>query len=95
MVTIILKNDLGFSKTSSNREMISKNNFMLTLRPIKYKFYSLIGLNYIMHQHNILQIHLHPLNMHVYIYIDTHTHTPIKTIMISQFIVHYHMRLRF
>jgi len=65
MVTIILKNDLGFSSTSSNRKKISKNNFMLTLRPIRYKFYSLIGLNFIMHQHSILHIHLHPLNMHV------------------------------
>jgi hypothetical protein len=65
MVTIILKNDIGFSNTSFNREMISKNNFMLTLRPIRYKFYSLIGLNFIMHQHIILHIHLYPLNMHV------------------------------
>jgi hypothetical protein len=65
MVTIILKNDLGFCNTSFNREMISKNNFMLTLKPIRYKFYSLIGLNFIMHQHSILHIHLHPLNMHV------------------------------
>jgi hypothetical protein len=65
MVTIILKNDLGFFNTSSNKGMISKNNFILTSRPIKYKFYSLIGLNFIMHQHNILHIHLHSLNMHV------------------------------
>jgi len=45
--------------------MIFKNNFMLTLRLITYKFYSFIGLHSIMHQHNILHIHLHPLNMHV------------------------------
>ena len=38
---------------------------MLTLRPITYKFYYLIGLNSIMFQHDILHIHLHPLNMHV------------------------------
>jgi hypothetical protein len=62
-----IENDIDFFNISANREMISKNNFMLTLRPIKYKFYSLIGLNFIMHQNNILQIHLHPLNMHVYI----------------------------
>ena len=65
MVIILLKNDLDFFNISANREMISKNNFMLTLRPIKYKFYSLIGLNFITHQYNILHIHLHPLNMHV------------------------------
>jgi hypothetical protein len=65
MVIIILKNELGFFNTSSNKEMISKNNFMLTLRPMKYKFYSLIGLSFIMYQYNILYIHLHPLNMHV------------------------------
>jgi hypothetical protein len=65
MVIILLKNDLDFFNISANREMISKNNFMLTLRPIKYKFYSLIGLNFIRHQYNILHIHLHPLNMHV------------------------------
>jgi hypothetical protein len=62
---IIRKNDLGFFNTSSNKEMIFKNNFMLTLRLITYKFYSLIGLHSIMHQHNILHILLHPLNMHV------------------------------
>jgi hypothetical protein len=65
MMTIILKKELGFSKTSSNKEMISRNNFMLTLSPIRYKFYSLIGLNFIMNQCSILHIHLHPLNMHV------------------------------
>ena len=62
---IIGKKDLGFFNTSSNREMIFKNNFMPTLRLITYKFYSLIGLHFIMHLHNILHILLHPLNMHV------------------------------
>jgi len=65
MVIIILKNALGFFNIFSNKELISKNNFMLTLKPIKYKFCSLIGLNFIMCQYNILHIYLHPLNMHV------------------------------
>ena len=65
MVIIILKNELGFFNISSNKELISKNNFMLTLKPMKYKFCSLIGLNFIMYQYNILHIHLHLLNMHV------------------------------
>jgi len=64
-MTKIQINGLSFSKISSNKEKISKNNFMIILHYIKYKYYSLIGSNYIMHLNIILYIHLHPSNMHV------------------------------
>jgi len=59
-----MKNDLGFSNTSTYKDMIFKTSFIITLRYIKYELYSLIGSNYIMHLHIMLHIHLHSSNMH-------------------------------
>jgi len=61
---ITLQNEIGFFKTFSNIEVKYKNNSIISLSYIKYRFYSLIGSNYIMHQNITFHILLHPLNMH-------------------------------
>jgi hypothetical protein len=64
MLPIILQNEFGFSNTFSNREVRYKNNFIILLSYIKYKLYSLIGSNYIIHLNITLHIFLHPSSMH-------------------------------
>jgi len=53
------KNKLGFLKPFYINDMRYKSVFMISLHYIKFKFYFLIGLSYIMHLHIILHIHLH------------------------------------
>jgi hypothetical protein len=61
---------IWFSNTFSNREVRYKNNFIISLSSIKYKFYSLIGSNYIMYLNITLHILLHPSNMHAWSHQD-------------------------
>jgi hypothetical protein len=71
----LFKRDFYYDHNSEKRTWFFKNffqqrndiqkQFYAYIESHKYKFYSLIGLNFIMHQRNILHIHLHPSNMHV------------------------------
>ena len=61
---VTLQNEFGFFKTFSNTEVKYKNNFIISLSYTKYRFYFLIGSNYIMHLNITFHILLHPLNMH-------------------------------